>query len=70
MPLQEFRCKKCRKEVEVIRSLKEFDKEPEEGCDCPEGEGPEWQKFLSKPPTSNYGAGWSPYGSGKGKGNW
>lgn len=70
MPLHEWRCQGCKKEVEVIRSFSEHDKQPEEKCDCPEGTDPQWQKFLSKPPQAAYGGSWTgPFGQG-GKGRW
>ena len=63
-PLHEYRCKACKKEVEVIRSFKDFDKQPEEKCDCPEGTNPDWKKYLSKSPQAAFAGNWA------GKGNW
>lgn len=70
MPKHEFRCEKCGTISEVVRKIGKHGVPPEKDeqqCEC---ESPEFKKVITSPPRAAYGAGWSPYGYGGGKGNW
>ena len=63
MPTYEFRCKKCKHVVEVVRKYEECRKVPE--YPCPQCQSCKWEKILSKGIMMHRGPKW-----GGSKGNW
>lgn len=63
MPVYSWRCTKCKKEEEIIRSISESgvppDSLPSMEPLCRDGEWTHsWEKFLAAPPAKRYGANW------------
>lgn len=54
MPTYGWRCTKCDTKVEMVLSVKEYDKKPDQKCKC---ETPEWVKSLG-PTQYKRGPGW------------
>lgn len=71
MPIYSFQCDKCRRELDVIRTMAESDSPPSmeespKGDDCPHDR---WTKIIKYAPEKRYGDNWG-YRKGKGYNNW
>lgn len=67
MPTYEFRCPKCRRVIELQRSIKDEGTPPlccEPGCDGQQ----EMEQIISKTAFSLKGRGWAADGYGSGRG--
>lgn len=55
MPIYQYHCKKCNKEVEELKSFKLMDEIP--ACDCPPGES-EMKRVIFTSGLNMKGKGW------------